>query len=159
MSWGGAQREKKTQNLNQAPGCELSTQSSMWGLNPRTMRSWPKPKSDTQPTETPRRPYLDVLGTYCCVTNYSKAQKPKTAINYCLTVSEGQEFRSGLDGTFLMLRSKCQMGLQLPETSTGGWRTLFQDGSLQWLFAGHFRCSPSSWGCLSILVTWQHVCS
>ena len=33
MSRGGAERERKTQNLKQAPGSELSAQSLMWGLN------------------------------------------------------------------------------------------------------------------------------
>ena len=36
------------QNLKQAPGFELSAQSPMWGLKPRTARSWPEPKSDAQ---------------------------------------------------------------------------------------------------------------
>ena len=39
MSWGGAEREKETQNLKQAPGSELSAQSPMWGLNSQTARS------------------------------------------------------------------------------------------------------------------------
>ena len=33
------QRERETQNPKQAPGSELSAQSSMWGLNPRAVRS------------------------------------------------------------------------------------------------------------------------
>ena len=32
MSWGGAERERKTQNLKQAPGSELSALSPMAGL-------------------------------------------------------------------------------------------------------------------------------
>ena len=40
----GAERERETQNRKQAPGSELSAQSLIWGLNPWTMRSWPKPK-------------------------------------------------------------------------------------------------------------------
>ena len=38
---GGAERERERErrNLVQAPGSELSAQSPMWGLNPRTMRS------------------------------------------------------------------------------------------------------------------------
>ena len=36
MSGRGAERERETQNLKQAPGSELSAQSPMWGLNPRT---------------------------------------------------------------------------------------------------------------------------
>ena len=46
-SRGGAERERETQNLKQAPGFELLAQSLMQGLNPRTVRSWPEPKSDT----------------------------------------------------------------------------------------------------------------
>ena len=38
------QRERETQDLKQAPGFELSAQSPMWGLNPRTMRLPPEPK-------------------------------------------------------------------------------------------------------------------
>ena len=42
---GERQRERETQNLKQAPGSKLSAQSPTWGSNPRTMRSWPEPKS------------------------------------------------------------------------------------------------------------------
>ena len=38
---GEGQREKETQNLKQAPGSELSTQSLTQGSNPWTVRSWP----------------------------------------------------------------------------------------------------------------------
>ena len=55
MSMGGAERGE-TQNLKQAPGSVQTAQSLTWGSNPGTMRSWPEPKSDTQPTEPPRRP-------------------------------------------------------------------------------------------------------
>ena len=47
-------RERETQNLKQAPGSELSTQSPTRGSNPRAVRSRPEPKSDAQPTEPPR---------------------------------------------------------------------------------------------------------
>ena len=36
---GGAERERETQNLKQAPGSELSAHSPTRGLNPRTVRS------------------------------------------------------------------------------------------------------------------------
>ena len=39
MSRRGAERERDTQNLKQAPGSELSAQSLTWGLNSRTVRS------------------------------------------------------------------------------------------------------------------------
>ena len=37
--WEGAEREKGTQNVKQAPGSELSSQTWMWSLNPRNVRS------------------------------------------------------------------------------------------------------------------------
>ena len=43
----GRGRERETRNLKQALGSGLSAQSLMWGLNLRTVRSWPEPKSDT----------------------------------------------------------------------------------------------------------------
>ena len=56
-AWTGeGQRERETQNRNQAPGSEQSAQSLTWGWNPRTARSWPEPKSDAQSAEPPRRP-------------------------------------------------------------------------------------------------------
>ena len=56
-AWAGeGQRERETQNLKQAPGSELSAQSPTRGSNPRTVRSWPEPKPDAQPTEPPKRP-------------------------------------------------------------------------------------------------------
>ena len=45
MSMVGAERERDTQDLKQAPGSELSAQSHTRGLNSRTVRSWPQPKS------------------------------------------------------------------------------------------------------------------
>ena len=36
---GERQREREIQNLRQTPGSKLLTQSPMWGLNPRTVRS------------------------------------------------------------------------------------------------------------------------
>ena len=43
---GEGQRERETQNPKQAPGCELSAQSLMRGLNSGTVRWCLKPKSD-----------------------------------------------------------------------------------------------------------------
>ena len=61
-TWTGeGQGERETQNLKQAPGSELSAQSLTRGSNSRTVRSWPEPKSDTQPTEPPRRPKRENL--------------------------------------------------------------------------------------------------
>ena len=46
--WAGeGQREREPQKLQQASGSELSAQSPTQDSNPRTMRSWPEPKSDT----------------------------------------------------------------------------------------------------------------
>ena len=53
------QREREAQNLKQAPGPEQSAQSPTRGSNPQTVRSWPEPKSNAQPTEPPRRPEID----------------------------------------------------------------------------------------------------
>ena len=52
----GEQREGETQNTKQAAGSELSAQSPTRGLNSRTVRSRPEPKSDGQLTEPPRHP-------------------------------------------------------------------------------------------------------
>ena len=52
--WG---RGRDTENPKQAPGSKLSAQSPTEGSNSSTSRLWPEPKSDTQPTEPPRRPY------------------------------------------------------------------------------------------------------
>ena len=54
----GRGREREAQTLKQALHSELSAQSPTWGLNSETMRSWPEPKSDAQPTEPPRRPRI-----------------------------------------------------------------------------------------------------
>ena len=56
MRVGEGQRERETQKQKQAPGSELSARSPTRVSNSRAMRSWPEPKSDTQPTEPPRRP-------------------------------------------------------------------------------------------------------
>ena len=60
--WAGeGQRERETQNRKQAPGSELPAQSPTWGSNLQAVRSWPEPKSDTLPTEPPRRPIKWIL--------------------------------------------------------------------------------------------------
>ena len=43
---GEEQRDRETQNPKEASGSELSAQSPMQGLNPRTVTSWPKLKLD-----------------------------------------------------------------------------------------------------------------
>ena len=53
---GEGQKERETQNLKQAPGSELSAQSPTRSSNSQTVRSWPEPKLDAQPTEPPRCP-------------------------------------------------------------------------------------------------------
>ena len=58
---GGAERERERQNQKQAPGSELAAQSPTRGLNSQTVRSWPEPKSDAQPTEPPRHPNIMLL--------------------------------------------------------------------------------------------------
>ena len=42
----------------------------MWGLNSQTMRSWPEPNSDAQPTEPPRCP--DLSGFKPCYTEVNE---------------------------------------------------------------------------------------
>ena len=49
MRAGEGQRERRRQNLRQAPGSELSVQSPMWGLNTQTARSWPEPNEVRMP--------------------------------------------------------------------------------------------------------------
>ena len=53
MSREGAEREG---DRGSEAGSLLTAESPMWGSNPRTVRPWPEPKSDAQPTEPPRRP-------------------------------------------------------------------------------------------------------
>ena len=59
---GEGQKERETQNLKLAPGSELSAQSLTRGLNSQTVRSWPEPKSDAQPTEPPKCPFTERIG-------------------------------------------------------------------------------------------------
>ena len=56
---GEGQRARKTQNLKQASGLELSARSPMRGSHPQTMRSGPELKSGAQPNEPPRRPDVE----------------------------------------------------------------------------------------------------
>ena len=51
----GRSRERERETESEA-GSALSAQSSMWGLNPWTVRSWPELKSDVQPAEPLRHP-------------------------------------------------------------------------------------------------------
>ena len=45
--WAGEEQTKgEAQIPKQGPGSDLSAQSPMQGSNPRTVRSWPEPKSD-----------------------------------------------------------------------------------------------------------------
>ena len=68
-AWDG-QRERQTQNLKQTPGSKRSAQRLMRGLNPRTVRSWPEPKStNAQPTEPPRRP-VQVSLNWVIITHF-----------------------------------------------------------------------------------------
>ena len=50
-AWAGeGQRERDRGSKTGSAGTAVSP---AWGLNSQTMRSWPEPKSDTQPTEPP----------------------------------------------------------------------------------------------------------
>ena len=42
-------------------GFALTTHSSMWGSNSRTLRSWPEPKSEAWLTEPPRCPHFTLF--------------------------------------------------------------------------------------------------
>ena len=68
-AWEG-QRQEATQNLKQAPGSKLSAQSRTLGLNSETTRSWPETKSDTIPTEPPRRSCASLFLTFLQVYPY-----------------------------------------------------------------------------------------
>ena len=59
-AWAGRDRERQREqeNLKQAPGSELSSQSLIWGFNSWTVRSWPELKLDAQPTVLPRCPII-----------------------------------------------------------------------------------------------------
>ena len=57
-SVGKGLRERETRNLKQAPGSELSAQSPRLGLNPRTVRSRPRPKLDAEHPATPHYPQV-----------------------------------------------------------------------------------------------------
>ena len=54
-SRGGAERQGDTES-EAGSSSELLVQSPVQGLNAWTLRSWPEPNSDTQPTEPPRLP-------------------------------------------------------------------------------------------------------
>ena len=58
---GKGQGERETRNPKPAPGSELSAQGPKRGSNSWTVRSWPEPKSDAQPTEPPRSPWSKLL--------------------------------------------------------------------------------------------------
>ena len=52
----------------------LGAASQMQGLNSRTLRSWPKLRSDVQPTEPPGRPYISIFNSnsfYSVIIDYS----------------------------------------------------------------------------------------
>ena len=58
VSGGGAEREGDRIWSSLQALSKQSAQSLMRGLNPQTVRSWPEPKSDAQPTEPPKRPKI-----------------------------------------------------------------------------------------------------
>ena len=52
VSRGGAERERKTHNLKQDSGSELSAQSLTWGSNSGAVRSRPEPRPPRRTAET-----------------------------------------------------------------------------------------------------------
>ena len=87
---GEGRTERKTQNLKRGPGSELSAQSQTWASNSQNMRSWPEPKSDSQPTEPPRCPssfiyivnYFSVTSITCICDSFSNKYVALLSIIY-----------------------------------------------------------------------------
>ena len=87
--WGtGRERDRQTQNPNQAPGSKLSAQSSTQGSNSQTVRSWLELNSDAQLTEPPRCPengyflkchlyqqFFMFWGSFCLSSNSKKGER------------------------------------------------------------------------------------
>ena len=65
-SMNGGRAERGRQNLKRGPGSELSAQSPTQGLNSQTVRSWPEPKLDDQPTEPPMCPNNQGINVMQC---------------------------------------------------------------------------------------------
>ena len=56
-------------------GSQMTTESPAWGLNSRTTRSWPKPKSDINRMSHPGAPKILFLNGW--IVTFAKKQKPK----------------------------------------------------------------------------------
>ena len=69
MSGGGAETEGDRES-EQTLGSELSAQSLTGGSNPRTVRSWPEPKSGAQLTEPHRCPKVKTIKAIYCNKGY-----------------------------------------------------------------------------------------
>ena len=66
LFWGRAeegQKEMGRENPKQAPSCPRRAQCG--SRTHKTVRSWPEPKSDSQPTELPT-PWSCVFGSHLC---------------------------------------------------------------------------------------------
>ena len=127
---GEGQRERETQNWKQAPGSELSAQSSMQASNPRTVRSWSELKSDAQPTEPPRRPWILVY------LNVSLPQSWKSSFAYCyrccvtcVTPWQRPPLRAVLSE-----RPRWPQGLRMPTAAVEG-HVLVASSVFSWILA------------------------
>lgn len=73
---GAAEEEKQADTpLNREPH---------WGLNPRTPRSWPEPKSGVQPAKPPRLPHGFLVRVLIQSEVCSQARKPKNPLPYTI---------------------------------------------------------------------------
>ena len=158
MSRGGAERERETQNPKQAPGSELSAQSPMRGSNSQTVRSWPEPKSDAQPTEPPRRPttwHFKKLNSHFLSKKYNFWT---FKITYNTIINVKIVPLSGLPGRLRQL----SVWLRLRSWSRGSWvraphRALcWQPGACFGFCISRSLCpSPTRTLSLSLSVSWK----
>ena len=80
MSRGGAERERETQDLKQAPGSELSAQSPTRGLNSQTEQDHDLSGSQTlNPLSHPGALIFDTIVTDPCCYILSKSIESTTA--------------------------------------------------------------------------------
>ena len=94
---GEGQKERETHHPKQALVSVLSAQSPTQGSNSWTMRSWPEPKSDSQPTEPPRI-YFDL----------PSSSHPILCLTLCSLYNLGYlHFSSGFITNFLLPSEDC----------------------------------------------------
>ena len=102
---GQGQRKRETQNLKQAPGSELSTQSPTRCSNPWIMRSWPELKLDTNWLSHPGAPTVFLLIPWHrgkCQLNKTPVCDPRMVKESLLVVHS-----SAIDNSQSMERAQC----------------------------------------------------